>query len=68
MAGKIENKKFGKYKNENRIACFGDQTRSTFPTIPSVSRTDNFVIVNVFKSVTSSRVTGNLNFARKEGF
>ena len=50
------------------IACFGDQTSSTFPTIPSVSRTDNFVIVNVFKSVTSSRVTGNLNFARKEGF
>ena len=28
--------------------------------------TDNFVIVNVFKSVTSSRVTGNRNFARKK--
>ena len=36
------------------ITCFGDQTR-----------TDNFVIVNVFNSVKSSRVTGNRNFARK---
>ena len=56
------------------IICFGDQTSSTFLIIPSVSqvkitqspRTDNFVIVNVFNSVTSSRVTGNRNFARKE--
>ena len=32
----------------------------------SVSRTDNFVIVNVFNSVTSSRVTRNRHFARKE--
>ena len=32
-----------------------------------VSRTDdNFVIVNVFNSVTSSRVTRNRHFARKE--
>ena len=31
-----------------------------------VSRTDtDFVVVNVFNSVTSSRVTGNRNFARK---
>ena len=56
------------------ITCFGDQTSSTFLIIPSVSqvkitqspRTDNFVIVNVFNSVTSSCVTGNRNFARKE--
>ena len=43
--------------------------------IPSVSlakitrshaRTDNFVIVNVFNSITSSRVTGNRDFARKK--
>ena len=55
------------------ITCFGDQTSCTFLIIPSVSgeddsvsRTDNFGIVNVFNSVTSSRVTGNRNFARKE--
>ena len=30
-----------------------------------VSRTDNFVIVNVLNSVTFSRVTGNRNFATK---
>ena len=46
------------------ITCFGDQTRGTLCNSlgPSgednlVSRTDNFVIVNVFNSVTSSRVT-----------
>ena len=57
------------------ITCFDDRTNGTFLIIPSVtlsdednsvSRTDNFVIVNVFNSVTSPRVTGNLNFARKE--
>ena len=53
------------------ITCFGDQTSGNFLITPSVSlakitRSDNFVIVNVFNSVTSSRVTGNRNFARKE--
>ena len=78
MAGKVENKKLEEYENENYYllwACFGDQTSCTFLTDNSlglsgednsVSRTDNFVIVNVFNSVTSSRVTGNRNFARKE--
>ena len=55
--------------------CFSDQTSRTFLIYNSlglsgednsVSRTNNFVIVNVFKSGTSSRVTGNRNFARKE--
>ena len=48
------------------ITCFGDQTSGTFLTIQSVSLTKNFVIVNVFNSVASSRVTGKRNFARKE--
>ena len=46
------------------ITCFGDQTSGTFliivsvarTNINSVSRTDNFVNVNVFNSVTSPRV------------
>ena len=46
------------------ITCFDDRTNGTFLIIPSVtlsdednsvSRTDNFVIVNVFNSVASSR-------------
>ena len=48
------------------ITCFGDQTSGTFLIIHSVSLTKNFVIVNVFNSVASSRVIGNRNFARKE--
>ena len=46
------------------ITFFGDRTNSTFLIISSVSRTkdnlvsrtDNFVNVNVFNSATSSRV------------
>ena len=47
------------------ITCFGDRTSGTFLIIASVglsdednsvSRTDNFVNVNVFNSVTSPRV------------
>ena len=41
------------------ITCFGDQTSGTFLIIHSVSLTKNFVIVNVFNSVASSRVIGN---------
>ena len=43
------------------ITCFGDRTKGTFLIIASdednsVSRTDNFVNVNVFNSVTSPRL------------
>ena len=39
------------------ITCFGDRTSGAFlQIIASVSRTDNFVNVNVFNSVTSPRV------------
>ena len=38
------------------ITCFGDRTRGAFLIIASVSRTDNFVNVSVFNSVTSPRV------------
>ena len=38
------------------ITSFGDRTSGTFLIIVSVSRTDNFVNVNVFNSVTFARV------------
>ena len=60
MAGKVENKKLEEYENENyyllwwsdkrhfRNNCLGLSDEDN-----SVSRTDNFVNVNVFNSVTS---------------
>ena len=38
------------------VTSFGDRTSGTSLIIPSVSRTDNFVNVNGFNSVTSARV------------
>ncbi len=73
MAGKVENKKIEEYENENYYLLwwsdklhFPDNSLGLSGEDNSVSRPDNFVIVNVFNSVTSSRVTGNRNFARKE--
>ena len=43
------------------ITCAGDRTRGTFLIIASVSRTDNFVNLDVFNSVTSSRVLSYRN-------
>ena len=53
------------------ITCFGDQTSCTFHIIPSAKITRSHGPItsncmNVFSSVTSSGVTGNRNFARKE--
>ena len=45
-------------REQNSLALSGEDN--------SVSQTNNFVIVNVFNSVSSSCVTGNRNFARKE--
>ena len=73
MAGKIENKKFGNYENENYcLLWWSDKRYFPYNSLGlsgednSVTRTDNIVIVNVFNSDTSSRIIGNLNFARKE--
>ena len=38
------------------ITSFGERTSGTFLIIASVSRTDNFVNVNVFNSVASAGV------------
>ena len=73
MAGKVENKKLEEYENEDYyLLWWSDKPHFPYNSLSlsgednSVSRTDIFVIVNVFNSVTSSRVTGNRNFARKE--
>ena len=73
MAGKVENKKLEVSENEdNYLLWWSDKQHFPYSSLGlsgednSVSRTDNFVIVNVFNCVTSSRVTGNRNFARKE--
>ena len=51
MAGKVENKKIEEYENGNNyLRWWSDKRR--FP----YTRTDNFVNVNVFNSVTSPRV------------
>ena len=75
MAEKVENKKLEEYENEKYYCLWWSEKRH-FPYNSlglsdednSVSRTDNFVIVTIFNSVASSRVTGNQNFARKEEF
>ena len=56
MAGKVENKKKIEEYEKGTITCFGDRTSGAFLIIASVSRTDNFVNVNVFISATSPRV------------
>ena len=73
MAGKVENKKIEEYENKNYyLLWWSDKLHFPYnsPGLSgednSVSRTDNFLVVNVFNSVTSSRVSGNRNFARKE--
>ena len=73
MAGKAENKKLEEHENEDYyLLWWSDKPHFPYNSLGlsgednSVSRTDNFVIVNVFNSVISSRVTGNQNFARKE--
>ena len=73
MAGKVENKKIEEYENENYyLLWWSDKLHFPYNSLGlsgednSVSRTDNFLVVNVFNSVTSSRVSGNRNFARKE--
>ena len=63
MAGKVENKKPEEYENENYYLLWWWE-KWYFPynylglsdEDNSVSRTDNVVNVNVFKSVTSPRV------------
>ena len=63
MAGKVENKNLEEYENENYYLLWWSDKRH-FPynylglsdEDNSISRTDNFVNVNVFNSVTSSRV------------
>ena len=69
MAGKVESKKLEEYENENYyLLWWSDKLHFSYNSLGlsgednSVSRTDNFVIVNV----TSSCVTGKRNFARKE--
>ena len=60
MAGKVENKKLEEYENENYYLLWWSDKRH-FPynclglsdEDNSVSRTDTFVNVNVFNSVTS---------------
>ena len=73
IAGKVENKKLEEYENENYyLLWWSDKLHFPYNSLGlsgednSVSQTDNFVIVIVFNSVTSSRVTGNRYFARKE--
>ena len=51
MAGKVENKKIEEYENGNNYLLWWSDKRR-FP----YTRTDNFVNVNVFNSVTSPRV------------
>ena len=72
MAGKVENKKIEEYENENYyLLWWSDKRHFPYNSLGlsgednSVSRTDNFVIVNVFNSVTSSRVTGNWKLCKK---
>ena len=63
MAKKVENKKREEYENENYYLLWWSDKRH-FPyncfglscDHNSVSRTDNFVNLNVFNSVTSPRV------------
>ena len=63
MAGKVENKNLEEYENENYYLLWRSDKRH-FPynclglsdEDNSISRTNNFVNVNVFNSVTSSRV------------
>ena len=60
MVGKVENKRLTEFENENYFLLWQSDKRN-FPynwlglseEDNSVSRTDNFVIVNVFNSVTS---------------
>ena len=73
MAEKVENKKLEEYENEKYyLLWWSDKRHFPYNSLGlsdednSVSQTDNFVIVNIFNSVASSRVTGNQNFARKE--
>ena len=63
MAGKEENKKIEEYENENNyLLWLSDKRRFPYNCLglsdedDSVSRTNNFVNVNVFNSVTSPRV------------
>ena len=63
MAGKVENKNLEEYENENYFLLWWSEKRhfpynclSLLDEDNSVSRTDNFVNVNVFKSVTSSHL------------
>ena len=70
MAGKVEKKNRGIRKWEQLLALVIGQAalslqlpRSLSDEDNSVSRTDNFVNVNVFNSVTSSRV---LSYRKKK--
>ena len=75
MAEKLENKKLEEYENDNYYLLLALVIRQAALSLynslglsgedNSVSRTDNFVIVNVFNSVTSSRVTGNWKLCKK---
>ena len=63
MAGKVENKKVEEYENGNNyLLWWSDKRRFPYNCLGlsdednSVSRTDNFVNVNAFNSVTSPRV------------
>ena len=63
MAGKAEDKKLEEYENENYfLLWWSDKRNSPYNCLGlsdednSVSRTDNFVNVNVFSIVTSPRV------------
>ena len=63
MAGKVENKKLKEYENENLyLLWWSDKRHFPYNSLGlsdednSVSTTANFVDVNVFISVTSSRV------------
>ena len=44
------------------ITCFGDRASGSFLITASVSRTDNFVNVNVFNSVISPHVLSTVAF------
>ena len=63
MPGKVENKKLEEYENENyHLLWWSDKRHFPYNCLGlsdednSVSRTYNFVNVNVFNSVTSPRV------------
>ena len=57
MAGKvIGDKKFEEYENEKHYLLWWSDNGGTFLIVASVSRTDNFVNMNVFNSDTSPRV------------